>query len=61
MQTIEPTIQEEILTVLPSDYNKAMEVMCQLIANMMLSGDTPWDINMTFERIKLRLAEYEGT
>lgn len=61
MTTIEPDIQEQILTALPEDYNQAMEVMCQLLANMMLSGNCPWNINKTTARIKSNLAEYEGT
>lgn len=61
MQTIEPAIQETILTALPEDYDQAMEVMCQLLANMMLSGHAPWDINKTVARIRLRLDEYAGT
>lgn len=61
MPTIEPIIQETILDILPNDYNHAMCLMCQLMANMMLSGDSPWDIVKVCRQIKADLAAYEGT
>lgn len=60
MQTIEPDIQEVILEALPEDGPLAMEVMCQLLANMILSiADA--SIDKTVERLKFHLADYEGT
>ena len=60
MSTIEPDIQEAILDILPEDGQLATELMCQLLANMILSvPDT--DINKISERIKAHLAAYEGT
>jgi hypothetical protein len=61
MRTIEPTIQESIVDILPQDYDLAMGLMCQLLANMMLSGDAPWDINKTIAELKANLAAYAGT
>jgi hypothetical protein len=39
IKAIEPDIQEEILEALPSNYKDAIEVMAQLSANMLLSGE----------------------
>lgn len=61
MQTIERATQEAILDILPADYDRAMCLMCQLLANMMLSGDAPWDINKTIAELKANLAAYAGT
>lgn len=61
MQTIKPHIQEVILNALPDDYDLAMEVMCQLMANLMLCGDTPWGINKTTTKLKDNLDAYAGT
>lgn len=61
MFTIEPDIQEIILTALPDNYDAAMALMCQLVANMMLSGDSSWDIVRVCRQIKTNLADYEGT
>ncbi len=60
-KAIEPDIQEAIIDALPNDYDQAMEVICQLIANMMLSGSAPWDWHKVTSKIKFHLAEYEGT
>jgi hypothetical protein len=61
METIEPDTQETIIAVLPNNYDISMSLMCQLIANMMLSGDTPWDINKVMHEIKANLDAYAGT
>ena len=60
MGTIEADIQEIILNTLPADGPLAMELMCQLVANMILSipGAT---IDKVVERLKFHLAMYEGT
>jgi hypothetical protein len=60
MTTIEPEIQEKILDILPNDYNTSIDLICQLLANMMLcaNGSTWVEIE---NKIKLNLAEYEGT
>jgi len=60
MEIIEPDIQEIILDILPSNGQLAMELMCQLTANMILSIPNS-NINNVIERIKFYLAEYEGT
>lgn len=60
MKTIEPDIQEAILKVLPADGTLAMDLMCQLVANMILSIDEA-HLHQTIERIKFHLAAYEGT
>ena len=61
METIEPDTQETIIAVLPNNYDISMSIMCQLIANMMLSGDTPWDINKVTREIMINLDAYAGT
>ena len=61
-ETIESDIQGVILNALPNDYDLAMRVMCQLIANMMLSNDTAaWSIERTTKEIQANLLAYEGT
>lgn len=60
MKTIEPAIQEAILDILPDNGNTAIELMCQLIANMILSIDNI-DINLVTKLIKVNLDEYQGT
>lgn len=59
MQTIEPKAQETILDVLPDDGNLAIEVMCQLLANMILS--VPSNLPKVTERIKFYIDDYAGT
>jgi len=60
METIEPDIQDAILDILPNDGPLAMRIMCQLLANMILSLEGS-SINDVIELIRLNLAEYEGT
>lgn len=61
-ETIESDIQGVILNALPDDYDLAMRVMCQLIANMMLSNDmASWSIDRTTKEIEINLLAYEGT
>lgn len=60
MQTIEPDIQEAILTMLPNDYNTSVSLMCQLLANIMLSGDG-MSLDYVVAEIKANVAAYEGT
>ncbi len=60
MKTIEPDIQEVILNALPADGPLAMELMCQLMANMILSINEA-TIHKTVARINFHLGEYEGT
>ena len=60
MKTIERDIQEAILKLLPANGPLAIELMCQLIANMILNIDEA-HLHQTIERIKFHLAEYEGT
>lgn len=59
-QTIEPAIQEAILDILPADGPKAIELICQLLANMILSIDKA-NINDTIALLKGHLAAHEGT
>ena len=61
MPTIEPILQEAILDILPNDYDLAMCLMCQLLANMMLSGDGSWPVQRITQQITCELAAYEGT
>ena len=61
MPTIEPFLQEAILNSLPNDYDLAMSLMCQLLANMMLSGNTPWDMTKVTDRLRAELDAYAGT
>jgi hypothetical protein len=60
MQTIEPVIQETILKALPADGQLAKEVMCQLLANMILSIPNS-TVDEIVERLRFHLAAYEGT
>jgi len=60
MKTIEADIQEMILKALPADGPLAMDLMCQLMANMILSI-TEASIDKTIARLKFHLAAYEGT
>lgn len=60
MQTIEPDIQEAILTMLPDDYKTSVRLMCQLLANIMLSGDG-MSLDYVISEIKVNVAAYEGT
>lgn len=59
-QTIEPDIQEAILAILPDDGPTAINLICQLLANMILSIDKA-NINDTIMLLKDHLAAYEGT
>lgn len=58
--TIEPEIQEIILDALPSDGDRALEVMAQLTANMIISIKGA-NIITYIENLKHHLAQYEGT
>jgi len=58
--TIEPYIQEAILDVLPNDGHKALDVMAQLTANMILSINNA-NIDDYIKNLKNHLASYEGT
>lgn len=60
MQTIEPDIQDAILTLLPNDGPTALTVMAQLTANMLISIDGA-NINDYIAELKTQLAGYEGT
>lgn len=59
-KTIEPDIQDAILTILPNDPTLALKVMAQLTANMIISINNA-NINSYIEDLKLQLASYEGT
>lgn len=60
MQTIEPGVQNLILNALPDDGPLALEVMCQLLANLILSIDGA-SVPSAIERIMFHVDEYEGT
>lgn len=60
MRTIEPDIQEAILDILPSDDDIAIRLVCQLLANMILSINGA-NINDAINEIKINLDEYQGT
>ena len=60
MRTIEPDIQSAILDILPNDGPLAIRLMCQLLANMILSIRAD-NIDDVINRIRSELAEYEGT
>ena len=60
MRTIKPDIQNAILDILPDDGPLATRLMCQLLANMIISiGED--NIDDVINRIRLELASYEGT
>ena len=61
MPTIEPVLQKAILNILPNDYDLAMSIMCQLLANMMLSGNAPWDMPKVTDRLRTELDAYAST
>lgn len=60
MRTIEPEVQDIILNILPKDGPIALEVMCQLLANMILSIDGA-SVTCIIDCIKFHINEYEGT
>lgn len=60
MKTIEPDTQELILDVLPKDGLLALELMCQLLANMIISIDGA-SVTCAIDLIKFHVDEYEGT
>jgi len=57
--TIEPDIQEAIIVILPNDGYKALEVMAQLTANMILSINNA-NIDDYIKNLKNHLASYKG-
>jgi hypothetical protein len=59
-QTIGAEVQEVILNVLPSDYDRAMALMCQLLANIALSGDKPWPIEKVLSEVSWQYSQYKG-
>ncbi len=59
MQTIEPNTQKEIIRILPQDGDLAIDLMCQLLANMILSINKA-TIDKAVTRLKFHLDEYEG-
>jgi len=58
--TIEPDIQEAILDILPDSGPRALDVMAQLTANMIIEIKGA-NINDYVENLKKHLALYEGT
>lgn len=58
--TIEPDIQEAILDILPDNGPKALDVMAQLTANMIIKIKGA-NINDYVKNLKRHLALYEGT
>jgi len=58
--TIEPDIQDAIVDILPNDGHKALEVMAQLTANMIISINNA-NIDDYIKNLKNHLASYEGT
>ena len=60
MQTIEPDIQEAILDILPDDGLLAIRLMCQLLANMIISIRAD-NIDDVINHIRAELVSYEGT
>ena len=58
--TIEPEIQDNILTILPNDGPTALKVMAQLSANMLISIKDA-NVNDFVTDLKLQLSLYEGT
>ena len=59
MKTIKPEIQSAILELLPEDGPLAIELVCQLLANMVLSIDGA-TIPLTVKSLEQHFAEYEG-
>lgn len=60
METIESDIQEQILNILPDDYETSVNLMCQLLANIMLSGKgVPFYV--ITNKIKNHVIAYQGT
>ena len=60
METIEPDIQDNILTILPDDGPLALKVINQLAANMIISIKDA-NINDFITELKSNIANYEGT
>lgn len=60
MRTIETDIQEKIIDLLPADGMLALRIVCQLIANMIISIDGA-TLPQTLNQINYYFADYEGT
>ena len=60
MIIIEPDIQEKILDILPDDGAKALNLMAQLTANMIISIDNA-NVKNYIESLHSHLASMEGT
>jgi hypothetical protein len=60
MRTIDRATQEAIIDILPQDGNRAMELMCQLLANLTLSVDG-FTIDKTINLLRENFKTYEGT
>jgi hypothetical protein len=58
--TIGQSVQEAIIDDLPSDYDISMEIMCQLLANMAMSGDQPWSIDRTVAKVRENYEAYKN-
>jgi hypothetical protein len=55
--TIEPEIQEQILNILPDDGPLALKIMCQLLANMIMSINHT-KLGWVIAEIKTNLVNY---
>lgn len=56
MKTIQPEIQLAIIDILPDDGELALKIMCQMLANMILSVDDASRIN-TIKFVRTDLIE----
>lgn len=57
--TINPDLQATIVNLLPDDQDEAMEIMCQLIANFILSMENKSEQSVS-ELIHKHLISYKG-
>ncbi len=60
MEPIEAEIQHAIIDILPNAYESAMRLLCQLLANMALSGDEPWPLDKVLGEVTAQYNAYQA-
>jgi hypothetical protein len=59
--TIDPELQNKIVDMLPRNYDRALSLLCQMVANVALcNGDKSWGLDKVKDRIEAVYMFYQS-
>jgi hypothetical protein len=59
VRTIEAEVQLKIIDLLPDDHATALELVSQLLANVALSSDQPWELQKVLDEVARHYSSYQ--